>query len=104
MIDAVNIVNDGGAYIHPAIAQQLAISLLPCNNENPIDKLSRHEFQIMLMTSHGLTNIQMSEQLCLNPKTVSTYRLRLLEKLGAHNEVDMLKIAVELGIFEFSAY
>jgi len=103
MIDAINIVNDGGAYIDPAIAQQLAISLLPGNNENPIDKLSRREFQVMLMISHGLTNVQMSEQLCLSPKTVSTYRLRLLEKLGAHNEVDMLKIAVEQGIVEFSS-
>jgi two-component system invasion response regulator UvrY len=56
----------------------------------------------MLMISHGLSNLQMSEKLCLSPKTVSTYRLRLLEKLGAHNEVDLLKIAVEQGMVEFA--
>jgi two-component system invasion response regulator UvrY len=102
MIEAIKIVNDGGAYIAPTIAQQLALSLLPGNEENPIDKLSRREFQVMLMISHGLSNLQMSEKLCLSPKTVSTYRLRLLEKLGAHNEVDLLKIAVEQGMVEFA--
>jgi two-component system invasion response regulator UvrY len=102
IIEAIKVVNDGGAYIAPTIAQQLALSLLPGNEENPIDKLSRREFQVMLMISHGLSNLQMSEKLCLSPKTVSTYRLRLLEKLGAHNEVDLLKIAVEQGMVEFA--
>jgi two-component system invasion response regulator UvrY len=103
MIEAIKVVDDGGAYIAPTIAQQLALSLLPGNEENPIDKLSRREFQVMLMISHGLTNLQMSEKLCLSPKTVSTYRLRLLEKLGARNEVDLLKIAVEQGMVEFAS-
>lgn len=103
MIEAIKIVKGGGAYIAPSIAQQLALSLLPGNDENPIDKLSRREFQVMLMISHGLSNLQMSEKLCLSPKTVSTYRLRLLEKLGAHNEVDLLKIAVEQGMVEFAS-
>ncbi|MFT5599237.1 MAG: two-component system invasion response regulator UvrY [Chitinophagales bacterium] len=102
MIEAIKIVKGGGAYIAPTIAQQLALSLLPGNDENPIDRLSRREFQVMLMISHGLSNLQMSEKLCLSPKTVSTYRLRLLEKLGAHNEVDLLKIAVEQGMVEFA--
>ncbi|MCK4709615.1 MAG: response regulator [Gammaproteobacteria bacterium] len=102
MIIAIEQVNNGGAYIEPRIAQQLALSLLPGNNENPVDRLSRREFQVMLMISHGLSNIQISEKLCLSPKTVSTYRSRLLDKLGAHNEVDLIKIAVEQGMVEFA--
>ena len=102
MILAIKQVDKGGAYIAPSIAQRLALSLLPGNEDNPIDKLSRREFQVMLMISHGLSNIEISEKLCLSPKTISTYRLRLLEKLGAHNEVDLLKIAVEQGMVEFA--
>jgi len=102
MLIAINQVNNGGSYIEPRIAQQLALSLLPGNSENPVDRLSRREFQVMLMISHGLSNIQISEKLCLSPKTVSTYRSRLLDKLGAHNEVDLIKIAVEQGMVEFS--
>jgi len=102
MIEAIKQVNNGSSYIAISIAQQLALSLLPGNEDNPIDKLSRREFQVMLMISNGLTNIQISEKLCLSPKTISTYRFRLLEKLGAHNEVDLVKIAVEQGMVEFS--
>jgi len=102
MLNAIRQVYQGGAYIAPSIAQQLALSLLPGNENNPIDRLSRREFQVMLMISHGLTNAEISDKLCLSPKTISTYRLRLLDKLGAQNEVDLIKIAVEQGIVEFA--
>ena len=102
MIEAIRQVHNGHSYIANSIAQQLALSLLPGNERNPIDKLSRREFQVMLMISNGLSNIQISEKLCLSPKTISTYRLRLLEKLDAHNEVDLIKIAVEQGMVEFA--
>jgi two-component system invasion response regulator UvrY len=102
MIKAIKQVNSGGSYIAFAIAQQLALSLLPGNDANPIDRLSRREFQVMLMISQGLTNVEISDKLCLSPKTISTYRLRVLEKLDAHNEVDLIKIAVEQGMVEFA--
>jgi len=102
MIKAIKQVNSGGSYIASTIAQQLALSLLPGNDANPIDKLSRREFQVMLMISQGLTNLEISDKLCLSPKTISTYRLRVLEKLDAHNEVDLIKIAVEQGMVEFA--
>jgi two-component system invasion response regulator UvrY len=102
MIAAIKQVNNGGSYIEPKIAQQLALSMLPGNAENPVDRLSRREFQVMLMISHGQSNNEISEKLCLSPKTVSTYRSRLLEKLGAHSEVDLIKIAVEQGMVEFA--
>lgn len=102
MIKAIKQVNSGGSYIASSIAQQLALSLLPGNDVNPIDRLSRREFQVMLMISQGLTNLEISDKLCLSPKTISTYRLRVLEKLNAHNEVDLIKIAVEQGMVEFA--
>jgi len=102
MIKAIKQVNSGGSYIASSIAQQLALSLLPGNDVNPIDRLSRREFQVMLMISQGLANVEISDKLCLSPKTISTYRLRVLEKLDAHNEVDLIKIAVEQGMVEFA--
>ena len=102
MIKAIKQVNSGGSYIAPTIAQQLALSLLPGNDVNPVNRLSPREFQVMLMISQGLTNAEISDKLCLSPKTISTYRLRVLEKLDAHNEVDLIKIAVEQGMVEFA--
>jgi len=103
MLEAIRLVHAGNSYIATSIAQQLALSLLPGNDQNPIDKLSRREFQVMLMIAQGLSNSEISDKLCLSPKTVSTYRLRLLEKLDAHNEVDLIKIAVEQGMVEFAS-
>ena len=102
MITAIESVHRGGSYIEPRIAQQLALSMLPGNENNPVDRLSRREFQVMLMISHGQSNNEISEKLCLSPKTISTYRSRLLEKLGAHSEVDLIKIAVEQGMVDFA--
>ncbi len=102
MLEAIRQVHNGKSYIATSIAQQLALSLLPGNEDNPIDRLSRREFQVMLMISNGLSNIEISDKLCLSPKTISTYRLRLLEKLGANSEVDLVKIAVEQGMVEFA--
>jgi len=68
MIFAIKQVANGGSYIEPRIAQQLALTLLPGNNDNPVDKLSRREFQVMLMISHGLSNVEISEKLCLSPE------------------------------------
>jgi two-component system invasion response regulator UvrY len=102
MIKAIKQVHAGSSYIATSIAQQLALSLLPGNDLNPIDKLSRREFQVMLMISQGLTITEISDKLCLSPKTISTYRLRLLEKLDAHNEIDLIKIAVEQGMIELA--
>ncbi|MBL7003510.1 MAG: response regulator [Gammaproteobacteria bacterium] len=102
MLKAMKQVNDGGSYISPEIAQQLALSLIPGLDQNPVDTLSRREFQVMLMISQGLHNNEISERLCLSPKTISTYRTRLFEKLGAKSEVDLIKIAASQGLLDLT--
>ncbi len=101
ILEAIESVHGGGSYIEPRIAQQLALSMLP-GNQHRIDRLSRREFQVMLMLANGRNNVEVSEKLCLSPKTVSTYRSRILEKLEADSEVDLVKIAVEMGMVDFS--
>ena len=102
MLTAIKDVYSGGSYISSSIAQQLALSLIPGVGQNPVDSLSRREFQVMLMISQGLPNKEISERLCLSPKTVSTYRTRLLEKLNAKSEVDLIKIAISQGLLDLS--
>lgn len=102
MVKAIRKVCQGESYIEPRIAQQLALSLLPGQRENPVDRLSKREFQVLLMISQGLNNVEISEKLCLSPKTISTYRSRLLSKLEAQNEVDLIRIAVSQGMVDFA--
>ena len=102
MLLAIRKVHEGGSYIEPKIAQKLALSMLPGNDSNLMDRLSQREFQVLLMVSHGLTNAEISKKLCLSPKTISTYRSRLMEKLEATNEFDLVRIAVEYGLVDFA--
>lgn len=98
IIDAIENVSRGANYLSPSIAQSLALTLIPGNAESPIDALSRREFQVMTMITQGLGNQQISDTLCLSPKTISTYRVRLLDKLDVSSEAELVKLAIENGI------
>jgi len=57
----------------------------------------------VLMIPEGINNQQISERLCLSPKTVSTYRTRLLEKLGVSNDIELLRLAARHGLVVLDA-
>jgi two-component system invasion response regulator UvrY len=54
----------------------------------------------MLMIVKGNTNKEISEKLCLSPKTTSTYRYRLFDKLGVFNEVELIRFAIRYGLIK----
>jgi two-component system invasion response regulator UvrY len=99
MLQAIKKVHAGQRYIAPTIAQQLALSMLP-GEESVIDILSQRELQVLIMISRGMRTNTISEKLNLSPKTVSTYRKRLHEKLGVSNDVEMMHLAIKHGLLE----
>ena len=56
--------------------------------------------QVMLMFTRGYSTQEISDRLCLSPKTVSTYRYRLFEKLGVNNDVELIRVAMRYGILD----
>ncbi|MCW8853840.1 MAG: UvrY/SirA/GacA family response regulator transcription factor [Gammaproteobacteria bacterium] len=101
MIDAIQKVRAGQRYIAPTIAQQLALSMLP-GEESLLDALSQRELQVLIMISQGMRTNAISDQLNLSPKTVSTYRKRLHEKLDVSNDVEMMRLAIKHGVLDES--
>ena len=99
MVEAIQKVHKGERYIAPTIAQQLALSMLP-GEESIIDALSQRELQVLIMISRGMRTNTISEKLSLSPKTVSTYRKRLHDKLDVSNDVEMMHLAIKHGILE----
>lgn len=99
MVQAIQKVNAGQRYIAPTIAQQLALSMLP-GEESIIDVLSQRELQVLIMISRGMRTNAISEKLNLSPKTVSTYRKRLHDKLNVSNDVEMMHLAIKHGLLE----
>lgn len=97
MVTAIRQVADGQRYIGTAVAQNLALSLLPGEN-SPFDKLSQRELQVLMMLMQGTKLSVIAEKLCLSPKTISTYRYRLHDKLGVRSDAEMTKLAMRYGM------
>ena len=99
MVEAIRDVHGGGRYIAKDIAQQLALAMLP-GKDNIIDSLSKRELQILMMIVQAHKNNEIAQTLNISPKTVSTYRKRLHEKLGVDTDVQMLHLAMKHGIMD----
>lgn len=101
MVAAIRSVHSGKRYLGPAIAQQLAFKTLsPVSDDAPFSTLSVREMQVLLMIASGQKVQQISEKLCLSPKTVNTYRYRLFEKLKVNTDVELAHLAIRHGILE----
>ena len=100
IVNAIRSVHTGKQYITPTVAQKLALSFINNGEKSPIDRLTQRETQVMLMIVKGSTNKEISEKLCLSPKTTSTYRYRLFDKLGVFNEVELTRFAIRYGLIK----
>ncbi len=100
MIRAIRTVHAGQRYISSEIAQQLALKRFAKDEESPLDILSERELQIMLMITSGQKVQEISDKLCLSPKTVNSYRYRIFEKLGINNDVELTLLAIRLSLVE----
>jgi len=99
MITAISDVHNGKHYIAKDIAQTLALSVLP-GEVNPMDTLSMRETQVLMMVAQGTRTQEISEILNLSPKTISTYRKRLYEKLDVSSDIEMLHLAMKHGVLD----
>lgn len=89
----------GQRHISAELAQQLALQQnAPAPAGNPFESLSEREIQVlqMLVSEHRIQDI--AGQLHLSPKTVSTYRSRLLQKLGVDNDIALARLALAHGL------
>ena len=100
ILDAIRRVAAGERYLGADIARQMALSGLEHGAGNPFDRLSQREVQVMMLVTAGRKLQDISDTLCLSPKTVSTYRYRLYEKLGVSNDVELTRLAIRHGLIE----
>ena len=89
---------DGGIYVSSALAESLAAQLSFKNEAAPHEALSQREFQVFQLIAAGESVGGIAERLKLSSNTVSTYRARILEKTGAHNDVGIAMYAVKHGL------
>lgn len=100
IVDGIRKVVRGETYIDAEVARTMALSGLPGQQGSAFSRLSQREMQIMLMVIQGRTIQEISDRLFLSPKTVSTYRYRLFDKLGVSNDVELTRLAMRHGMIE----
>ncbi len=100
MLGAIRKVIAGGTYVSAVLAEQLAQNLFK-DPEKPIhEALSNREYQVLCLIASGRTVGEISQEMSLSVKTVSTYRTRILQKLGMHNNAELTRYAIESGLID----
>lgn len=99
LVAAVRRVAQGRRYLAPDVAQKLALSTLD-GEDSPFDLLSSRELEVAMMLVRGQTLGGIGEQLNLSPKTVSTYKQRLLEKLDVDHVVGLAHLMMAHGLLD----
>jgi two-component system invasion response regulator UvrY len=89
LAQAVNKVAAGGRYITSALAESLVLDLERGSDRPPHEILSDREFEVMRLIASGKTVREIAELLSLSDKTISTYRARLLEKMGMKTNAEL---------------
>lgn len=99
VVEAVRDVHAGGRYLSKRIAATVVDDYISeRHRSSPLDCLSRRERQILQLIAEGKTSTEVGTMLFLSPKTVDTYRSRMMHKLGIGDLPNLVKFAIQHGI------
>lgn len=98
LIDAVRRVARGGMFVSEAGA--LALARAAAGRGPDHESLSDRELQVLRLLGEGLSVTEIAAELFLSPKTISTYRARLMEKMGFSSTAEIIRYAVRRGLVE----
>ncbi|MCU0635684.1 MAG: response regulator transcription factor [Gemmatimonadaceae bacterium] len=99
LVSAIRKVHAGGRYISASLAERLAAEIgAGATDALPHERLSNREFDVLCLLGSGRTVTEIAQLLALSVKTVSTYRSRLLAKLPADTNADLVRYVVAHGL------
>ncbi|MDQ6807804.1 MAG: response regulator transcription factor [Verrucomicrobiota bacterium] len=93
LIKGVVKVLGGGQYVSEKFAEALALTLQRGKKGRSHESLSAREFEVLRMIVHGKSGKEIASELSISFKTVSTYRTRLMDKLGVHSNAQLAQYA-----------
>ena len=103
LLRALNLVAKGQFYIDRKVGQLAMLHGIQGLN-NPLETLTPREFEVMSHIIKGRRVIDIATSLSRSPKTISTLRSRLCEKLGVRTDVELTLLAMRLGFIEGSEF
>lgn len=97
---AIRKIAAGGKYVSSALAEKILFQDIELDGKLPHEQLSEREFQVMIMLAKGKSLVETGQELFISDKTVSTYRMRILEKMGLKNNTDITIYALKNKLIE----
>lgn len=102
VVAAVRVVHEGRRYLSQKITDTMIDDLLmqrqTAPTASPLDRLSRREREVLQLVVDGRSSADIAQTLHLSPKTVETYRSRLMQKMGITNVPGLVKFAIQHGL------
>lgn len=100
LIEAIRTVARGDVFLYPEAAKLLLQGFRgkPVSEEDPLSRLSERELEVLGFTAEGFSAAEIGRKLSISPKTVDTYRSRIMEKLGLHHRSELVRFALRQGL------
>ncbi|MBV8045514.1 MAG: response regulator transcription factor [Paludibacterium sp.] len=95
LLAAIRKVAAGGRYLEPSLADRMVFEGGLADERPPHTLLSEREYQVFERLVRGANVNDIAQQLAISAKTVSTHKVRLMQKLQAHSVADMVRYAIE---------
>jgi DNA-binding NarL/FixJ family response regulator len=100
LVTAIRQVARGKKYVSPGVAQQLVEAISDDNDKLPHERITDREYQVLVLIAKGKPLTQIADELNLGVATVSTYRARLLEKMGLKSTAELIHYGLRHGLVE----
>ena len=103
LLNAIRVVAEGGAFLYPSGAKMLVEDYqarLGTDTGDADDQLSEREHEVIKLIALGYTASEAAEALMLSPKSVETYRTRIMQKLGVHSRIGLVQYALLHGLLK----
>jgi DNA-binding NarL/FixJ family response regulator len=97
---AIKKIISGGRYIGNTFAEKLAFNGFDSDTHLIHEKLSEREFQVMVKLAKGKSVSEIAKEIFISDKTVSTYRARILEKMGMKKNAELTIYAIKNNLIE----
>jgi len=97
IVQAIHMVNAGKMYISQKIRTALGKNITD-QKKSPLERLSAREREVLQLTVEGKNSLQIAQVLSLSPKSVDTYRSRIMKKLKIHDTPSLVKFAIQHGL------
>ena len=103
LIEAIKTVAGGDVFLYPSGARLLLRGLkekAEPGADDPLEKLTEREREVLGFTVGGFSSSEIGKKLFISPKTVDTYRARIMEKLDLHHRSELVRFALQNGLLK----